>query len=106
MLLAPPSPARHAFEPVNDDVAFRLQSGGLARSLDELAARLQEAPAGVAWYHREHLPPWVRDVVGDASLARRLEDLAATPDADAYRDAALGVLRTRLEAARAHRPGA
>lgn len=85
-------------EPVTDARAFRLHSGGLARSLDELEARLAESPAHVAWYHREHFAPWVRDVLGDAPFARRLEAFAATPDADAYRDIVLGLLRTRLRA--------
>lgn len=98
MPVGPSPPPRHALAPVKEEVAFRLQSGAVARSLEELALRLGEAPASVAWYHREHFASWVRDVVGDASLARRLEDLAATPDADAYRDALLGVLGTRISA--------
>lgn len=100
MPVSPSSPPRHAFDPVADDLAFRLQSGGVARSLEELEARLAEAPASVAWFHRAHFVPWVRDVVGDAPLARRLEAYADVPDAEAYHDAALGVLRTRLRALR------
>ena len=80
----------------SEERAFRLQSGGAARSVEELAKRLEEAPAAVAWYHREHFASWVRDVLQDAPLARRLEAFAGTPDAEAYRDVVLGVLRTRL----------
>jgi len=98
MPIGPLAPPRHAFDPVAEDLAFRLHSGGVARSLEELEARLAEAPAAVAWYHRGHFAPWVRDVVGDEGLARRLEGFAHTPDPEAYRDAVLGVLRTRLAA--------
>lgn len=78
--------------------AFRLQNGATARSLEELEARLREAPAGVAWFHREHFGPWVRDILRDDGLARRLDAFASTPDGDAYQDIVLGLLRARLSA--------
>lgn len=75
--------------------AFRLQNGASARSIEELEARLREAPPGVAWFHREHFGPWVRDILHDDGLARRLQAFASTPDGDAYRDIVLGLLRAR-----------
>lgn len=91
-----PLPA-HAFVPAPEAQAFRFQSGGSARSLEELHARLAEAPAGVVWYHREHFPSWLRDVVGDDPLARRFAAYAAqAPHAESLRETLVGLVRFRL----------
>ena len=97
----PATPSR-VLETVSDERAFRFSHGGVARSLEELERALREAPAGPVWFHREHLVPWVRDVLGDEPLARRYEHYAqAHMDADVLRDALADLAATRLSGLRA-----
>lgn len=96
MRIPKPSPA-HAFAPAPEAQAFRFQSGSMARSLVELEARLSSEAAGVVWYHRDHFPPWLRDVVGDAPLSRRFAQFASElPEPEALRSILVGLARTRL----------
>lgn len=82
---------------VPEDRGFRFQHGPLACSLSEFATALAQAPTGIVYYHREHYVPWVRDVLGDSPLARRLEAYAMAPPApDVYRETILELVRTRL----------
>jgi hypothetical protein len=96
-----PYPA-HAFEPAPEAQAFRFQSGTFARSLAELEERLASEGPFVVWYHRDHFPPWLRDVGGDAPLARRFAQFAAeSPEPEALRAILSGLVRTRLAELRA-----
>jgi hypothetical protein len=77
--------------------AFVLQDGQRARSLAQLVDALSRAAPGVAWYHREHFVPWLRDVVGDEPLARRFEFYArAGGDPEILRDTLVALGRARL----------
>lgn len=94
----PASFPRHALEPVDEDRAFRLTSGGAARSLADLAGELRRAPSGAVWFHREHFVPWVRDVVGDEPLARRMDAYARSgADPDVLRDVLADLVSVRVE---------
>jgi hypothetical protein len=101
MKVPTPLPA-HALAPVPEERAFRFSNGASARSLAELAGVLRGVPAGVAWFHREHLVPWVRDVVGDEPLARRLDFYAREGgEPDAFHDLLADLLATRVDELRA-----
>ena len=92
---------RHALEPAPDAQGFRFSSGALARDLVELAHALRAVPVGTAWYHREHLVPWVASIVGDEPLARRLDAYArAGGDPEVYRDTVADLVETRVDALR------
>lgn len=94
----PTPPPAHVVEPVEDARAFRFSNGRVARSLAELAAALHEVPAGTAYYHREHLVPWLRDVMGDEPLARRFEHYAREGgEPDAFRDLLADLAANRVE---------
>lgn len=67
---------RHVTEPTSPEAAFRFETGATAASLAEFHARLAEVPAGTVAYHRSHFAPWVREVLRDEPLARRLEAYA------------------------------
>jgi len=85
-------------EPIPEAQGFRFQHGAVARSLEEFRAVVAQAPAEAVWYHREHFAPWLREVVRDLPLARRLESYAAAPPApDVYREVVLDLVARRLE---------
>lgn len=80
-----------------EELGFRFQHGPLARSLSEFASAIAQAPTSVVYYHREHYVPWMRDVLHETKLARRLEGYAAAPPApDVYREILVDLLRARL----------
>lgn len=90
---------------VSEPLAFRFQHGPSARSLVEFRDVLRGAPVDVVWYHRLHFVPWVRDVLQDEPLARRLEAFAEEgPAPDVYRDIVAGLVARRCE--RDHAPTA
>lgn len=83
---------------VPEERGFRFQHGALAQSLPEFRATIEHAPEGVVWYHRAHFAPWLRDILHELPLARRLEALAAAPPApDVYRELVLDLTRKRLD---------
>lgn len=85
-----------ALDAVPEERGFRFQHGALARSLPEFRDVLANAPAGVVSYHRGHFAAWVRDVLRDEPLARRLEHYATeAPDADVYRETVLELVARR-----------
>jgi hypothetical protein len=75
---------------------FRFQHGPLACSLEEFRIAIAQAPVEVVHYHREHFVPWVRDVLGDEPLARRLEAYAESGAApDVYREIVVDLVGRR-----------
>lgn len=93
-----PTATRHVSDPVSDEQAFRFQNGASARSLVEFRDAIAGSPAWVAWYHREHFVPWVRDVLGDEPLARRLEHYAeAGGEAELFRETLVDLAARRLD---------
>lgn len=84
--------------PVREELAFRFRHGPAARSLPEFHALLATAPPEAVHFHREHFAPWLRDVLGEAPLARRFEQYAEA-------GAEPGVLRETLVALVARRLG-
>ena len=103
----PTPPPAHALAPLPDEKAFRFTSGASARNLADLADALRSAPAGTVWFHREHFVPWVRDLVGDEPLARRMEHYAREGgDPDVLRDTLADLVATRVEELRRAAPTA
>lgn len=83
-------------EPVPEERGFRFRHGPVARDLAQFCAILAAAPADVAFYHREHFAPWLRDVLHELPLARRLEAYAQAPPApDVYREIVLDLASRR-----------
>lgn len=83
---------------VPEEFGFRFQHGPVARSLREFASALKQAPTSVVHAHRAHYPPWVRDVLHDEPLARRLEQYAeGGPAPDVYRDIVVSLVARRAE---------
>lgn len=81
---------------VPEEMGFRFQHGPVATSLRDFANALAQAPTSVVHYHRAHYPPWVRDVLGDEPLARRLEQFAQeSPAPDVYRDIVVSLVARR-----------
>jgi len=107
MLVKVPDPfPPHALDPAREDVAFVFRDGARVRSLAELAARLPLADAETVAYHRAHLVPWVRDVVGDPPLARRLEAYAEpAPAPGTLKEILCALVAQRVETLRAARRG-
>ncbi|HUR69298.1 MAG TPA: hypothetical protein VM370_08625 [Candidatus Thermoplasmatota archaeon] len=84
-------------ESVAEPLAFRFQHGPLARSLAEFGAIVAQAPVDVVWYHRAHIVPWLRDVLREVALARRLDALAESgPAPDVYREIVVELVRRRI----------
>ena len=87
-------------------------SGGLARPLKVPTPfpphALDACPPERAFrfLHKDHYAPWLREVVGDAPLARRVEAFAASgAAASALQGVLAGLARTRLEELRRARGG-
>lgn len=93
-----PDPApRHVRQEAPPEAAFAFQDGQQARDLEQLVDALGRASPAVVWYHREHLVPWLRDVVGDGPLAARFAYYArAGGDADILRETLVALGRARL----------
>lgn len=84
-------------ELVPEERGFRFQHGPVARNLTQFRAIVAEAPPQAVFYHREHFAAWLRDVLHELPLARRLEGYVATPPApDVYREIVLDLLARRL----------
>jgi len=84
---------------VPEERAFRFQHGPAARSLDEFRDIVAQAPPHVVHYHREHFAPWLREVLHELPLARRLEGYAASPPApDVYKELVLDLVSRRVKA--------
>ena len=93
----PSPPPRHVREPAPDPLGFRFRSGESARSLEEFEAALRRAPADALMFHREHFVPWLRDVVRDDPLARRVESYAQEArDGELLREILVDLVGRRL----------
>lgn len=83
---------------VPQEQGFRFQHGPVARSLAQFRAIVAEAPPETVFYHREHFVPWVRDILHELPLARRLEGYVANaPAPDVYREIVLDLVSRRLK---------
>lgn len=88
--------ARSPLDDVPAERGFRFQHGPVALNLREFRTALAQAPASVAFYHREHYAPWLREVVGDLPLARRIEAYVADPPApEVYRELLVDLVARR-----------
>jgi hypothetical protein len=69
------------------DEVFWFHDGGMVKNLDELATTLREMPEETFHYHvmgdKNDFSNWVRDVIGDVTLANQLQK--ATTQATAAR---------------------
>lgn len=71
---------------IPEERAFTFANGARARSLEEFARIVRDAPVDVIDYHRLHVVPWLADVVGDRGLAARARHYAESGmSADEYR---------------------
>lgn len=94
----PSPPPRYVTEPAPEPLGFRFDTGATARSLAEFHERLREAPPQTVWYHRAHFVPWLREVVGDDPLARRVEAYAQDArDAQVLQEILADLVRARVE---------
>jgi hypothetical protein len=93
-----PDPApRFARQDAPETAAFVMQDGQRVHSLAQLVETLQRASPGVAWYHRDHFVPWLREVLRDEPLARRFEHFARMGgDPEVLRETLLALARARL----------
>ena len=97
MMVPNPAP-RYVRDASPEGIAFRFVDGSMARSLAQLVTALQHASVETAWYHREHLAPWLREVLHDEPLARRVEHFARAGLApDVFRETVLALARSRLD---------
>lgn len=93
----PTPPPRHVVDPTDEQHAFRFQSGETSRSLSDFHAHLASVPASVLWYHRSHFAPWLRHVLGDDPLARRVASFAdEARDAEMLRELLRDLVAARL----------
>jgi hypothetical protein len=87
-------------ENVPQDKVFWCHHGRMVKNMDELAAILREMPEETFHYHatgeKNDFSAWVRDVIGDVTLANQLKK-AANPATSAHKvELRLAWLRQRL----------
>lgn len=93
----PSPPPQHVESPAPEALAFRFRTGEAARSLREFREALARVDAGTVAYHRAHFVPWLREVLRDDPLARRVESYAEEPrDAAVLREILLDLVDRRL----------
>ena len=97
--------ARRALTPCAGADAFRFADGAAARDLSEFRQLVANKSAYLVAHHREHYHLWIRDVLGDPALARKVERLGSkrTLDGETFQreltlvlDDRIGKLRTRV----------
>lgn len=94
----PHPPPRFVVEPTPEAQAFRFRSGALARSMTEFRDELGRIDGDTLWYHRSHFVPWLRDVLGDDPLARRVEGYATEArDAEVLREVLVDLVAKRAK---------
>lgn len=93
----PSPPPRHVRDPAPADLAFRFRDGGHAGSLVELCERLRSMADDDAWFHRDHLAPWIRGVLRDEPLALRVAAYAQeAPSPAVFRELVADLAAARL----------
>ena len=98
----PSPPPRFVNEPMPDAQAFRFRSGALARSMSEFREQLERVDRETLWYHRGHFTPWLREVLGDDPLARRVDDYASEArDVEMLREVLVDLVAKRAAQLRA-----
>lgn len=92
--------ARSWLGDVSQDRVFWCQDGRALKNLDELAAALREMAEETFRYHaagdKNDFSNWVRDVIGDATLAKELQKAITRSTAAQKVVTRLGWLRARL----------
>ena len=85
---------------VAQDKAFWRHDGGVVKNLDELAAALRAMSEETFRYHatvdKNDFSNWVRDVIGDATLANQLQKAMTQATAARKVETRLGWLKARL----------
>ena len=85
---------------VPQDKAFVCQDGSVLKNIDELAATLRVMSRETFRHHvtgiKNDFSTWVRDVVGDVTLARQLQEVTTLSTAVHRTEKRLAWLRTRL----------
>lgn len=85
---------------VPQDKVFRRHDGCAVKNLDEPACALREMPEETFRHHaskdKNNFSNWVRDVIGDVTLAEQLQKAAARIAAAQKVESRLNWLRARL----------
>jgi len=85
---------------VPQDKVFWFHDGRMAKNLDELATTLREMTEETFHYHangdKNDFSNWVRDVVGDVTLANQLQKATTQATAARKMETRLNWLRARL----------
>ena len=85
---------------VAQDKVFWRHDGGVVKNLDELAAALREMSEETFRYHatgdKNDFGNWVRDVIGDGTLANQLHKAMTQATAARKVETRLGWLKARL----------
>lgn len=90
--------ARRALTPCAGSDAFRFADASAARDLGELRHILSLRSLHLVAHHAEHYHAWIRDILGDPALARKVERLAprAREEPEDYRRELLATLDERI----------
>ena len=85
---------------VPEEKAFRCRDGRMIKNLDELAISLRDMSEEAFSHHatkdNNDFSNWIRDVIGDATLARQLQRAATNTTAARKVETRLGWLRAKL----------
>lgn len=85
---------------VPQDKVFWRHDGGAVKNLDELAAALRQMSEETFRYHaaggKSDFSNWVRDVIGDGTLANQLQKAMTQTTAARKVETRLGWLKARL----------
>jgi len=85
---------------VAQDKAFWRHDGGVVKNLDELAAALRAMSEETFRHHatvdKNDFSNWVRDVIGDGTLANQLQKTMTQANAARKVETRLGWLKARL----------
>lgn len=90
--------ARRALTPCGANEGFRFADGTSARDLAELRQHIGLKSPYLVLHHREHFHHWIRDILGDPALARKVErvGMRRQPDGEAFRRELLALLDERI----------
>ena len=85
---------------VPQDKVFLCQNGSVIKNIDELAAALRVMSYETYHYHvtgtKNDFSTWVRDVIGDKTLAKQLQEVTISSAAAHRTEKRLAWLRARL----------